>query len=149
VGWLELHVAETTVAIERSQQILATPKGVASCLIAFADHLQPSTSSVLRFSGVGRRDCGDGLRPQVVDDLDIRSELTRRMSLLDPQDRHVLFLWYVRGLHVDDISKELGLSRRQCFRRRAGSVRALIQLGRDSMEPPETRGDRNSLACAS
>ena len=108
---------------------LATPDAVARCLVTFPDCVQPSTGSVLSFSGVRRKDRGDGLRADLTNLLEVRVELGRRMRLLEERDRELLFLWYVRQLHVDDITEELGISRRQCYRRRATALRSLVEAG--------------------
>ena len=51
------------------------------------------------------------------------------MQQLSEAERSVLFLWYVRQLAVEDIAKELRISRRQCFRRRASAIRKIVELG--------------------
>jgi DNA-directed RNA polymerase specialized sigma24 family protein len=51
------------------------------------------------------------------------------MQHVSEAERRVLFLWYVRQLAVEDISKELRISRRQCFRRRASAIRKIVELG--------------------
>lgn len=113
----------------REHELLSSPDAVARCLVTFPDCLQPSTGSVLSFSGVKRKDKGDGLRAELTNLLEVRVELRRRMQLLEERDRELLFLWYVRPLHVDDIANELGISRRQCFRRRVNALRAVVAAG--------------------
>lgn len=108
---------------------LSTPGAVARCLVTYPDCLQPSTGSVLSFSGVKRKDRGDGLRAELTNGLEVRTELSRRMQLLEERDRRLLFLWYVRHLHVDEIASDLGVSRRQCFRRRASAIRTIVDAG--------------------
>jgi hypothetical protein len=112
-----------------THDLLSTPSAVARCLVTYPDCLQPSTGSVLSFSGVKRKDRGDGLRAELIDGLEVRSELNRRMLLLEERDRQLLFLWYVRHLHVDEIASDLGVSRRQCFRRRASAIRTIVDAG--------------------
>jgi hypothetical protein len=113
-----------------SSEFLSSPNAVARCLVTFPDCLQPSTGSVLSFSGIKRKDRGDGLRPELTNLLEVRTELARRMQLLEERDRELLFLWYVRRLHVDEIAGVLGVSRRQCFRRRAGAIRTIVEAGK-------------------
>jgi DNA-directed RNA polymerase specialized sigma24 family protein len=108
-----------------SHSLLPSPSHVAWALITYTDWWQPSTSSVYRIGGRGRR-LAEGINPRVLDGLALRSELCRRMDALDERDRHLLFLWYVRQLAVDDIARELGISRRQCFRLRARAIRTLV-----------------------
>jgi RNA polymerase sigma factor (sigma-70 family) len=71
----------------------------------------------------------EGIRPGLLEHLDERSELRRRMRELPDRDREVLILWYVQQLPADDIARELRISRRQCFRRRARAIRRIIELG--------------------
>jgi DNA-directed RNA polymerase specialized sigma subunit len=72
---------------------------------------------------------GDGLRTGLLESLDVRAELCRRVSKLEDRDRDLLFLWYVVQLVAEDIAKALGISRRQCFRRRARAIRRIVELG--------------------
>lgn len=110
-----------------------SPQEVAWCLTTYSDWWQPSTSSVMQV-GPARRSSehGDGLHPGVVETLDERVELSRRIALLSERDRGILFRWYVLHQHVDDIAGALRISRRQCFRRRAAALRAIVELGSDS-----------------
>ena len=50
------------------------------------------------------------------------------MSISD-RDRRLLFLWYVRQLPVEEIAREVGLSRRQCFRRRSHALSTIVEQG--------------------
>lgn len=110
--------------------MLETDREVIRCLITYTDWWQPSTSSVLQ---VGRaradKNLRDGLNPGIIETLDERVELCRRMAQMTERDRHLLFLWYVKQLHVDDVAAIVKLSRRQCFRRRAAAIRKLVELG--------------------
>jgi hypothetical protein len=110
--------------------VLDTDREVIRCLITYTDWWQPTTSSVMQV-GKARPDKNlrDGLNPGIIDTLDERTELCRRMAQMHERDRHLLFLWYVKQLHVDDIATSLNLSRRHCFRRRAAAVRQLVDLG--------------------
>lgn len=105
---------------------------VIRCLITYTDWLQPATASVLQV-GRAKRDqnIGDGLNPGLIDTLEERVELCHRMSSLSDREREVLFFWYVKQLHVDDIADELGISRRQCFRLKKKAIEALITPDRD------------------
>lgn len=71
----------------------------------------------------------DGLPDGLISTIDVRSELGRRMSLLEDRDRTLLFLWYVRQLAVADIARAIGISRRHCFRLRASAIRQVVDLG--------------------
>jgi DNA-directed RNA polymerase specialized sigma24 family protein len=106
--------------------MLASQGQVIGSLVRYTDWWQPTTSSVLQV-GWARRgsDLADGIRHGLLESLDERAELCRRMRRIDDTDRRILFLWYVKQLPARDISKEVGISRRQCFRRRARAIRVL------------------------
>ena len=110
--------------------MLNSAREVIRCLVTYNDWWQPSSGSILLVGGA-RRDqtLRDGLNPGVIEGLDERTELIRRMQSLSERDRHLLFLWYVKQQHVDEIADELKLSRRQCFRRKAQGIKAIIELG--------------------
>jgi DNA-directed RNA polymerase specialized sigma24 family protein len=99
-------------------------------LVTYTDWWQPSTSSVFAV-GSARRAQGysDGIPPGLLGSLDERAELCRRMQHVAARDRLLLFLWYVRQLPVDEIAPIVKISRRQCFRRRAEAIRAIVKLG--------------------
>lgn len=94
------------------------------------DWWQPATTSILQ---VGRERRGSqpaqGPRFGLLETLDERTELCRRMLQVSERDRHILFLWYVKQLEVRDIARAVGVSRRQCFRRRAKAIRTLADAG--------------------
>jgi DNA-directed RNA polymerase specialized sigma24 family protein len=108
--------------------MLSSREEVIGGLIRYTDWWQPSTSSVLQV-GWARRGSypADGIRLGLLDTLDERTELCRRMRNVDDTDRRILFLWYVKQLPVQDISRQVGISRRQCFRRRARAIRILLE----------------------
>jgi DNA-directed RNA polymerase specialized sigma24 family protein len=110
--------------------MLSTPAEVVTSLLTYTDWWQPSTTSVLHV-GQGRRDQGltGPFRPGLLETLDERTELSQRMQAVDERDRRLLFLWYVRQLEATDIARSLGISRRQCFRRRARAIRAIVEFG--------------------
>jgi DNA-directed RNA polymerase specialized sigma24 family protein len=111
--------------------MLETPAGVIHALMTYTDWWQPTTTSVMRFSGVRRRSGEyDGFREGLLDTLDERTEICRRMSLLSDRERRLLFLWYVVQSPVSEIARDLCVSARQCFRIRSRSIRTLVELGR-------------------
>lgn len=111
--------------------MLDSPRDVVRCLVTYPDWWQPSTASILLVGGARRdKNLRDGLNPGVVETLEERTELSRRMQLISESDRSLLFLWYVKQLHVDDVSEAIGISRRQCFRRKARSIKSIIELGK-------------------
>jgi len=80
--------------------------------------------------GAARRSsgAGDGLPAGLLDSMAERAELCRRMQQVSEPDRQLLFLWYVRQLTVEEIARAIGISRRQCFRRRSGVIRRIVEL---------------------
>jgi DNA-directed RNA polymerase specialized sigma subunit len=105
---------------------------VIRCLVTYTDWWQPPTGSLIQV-GAARRtgDHHDGFNEGLIETLDERAELCRRVWRLDQRDRHILFLWYVHQLPVEDIARAVGVSRRHCFRRRAKAIQAIV----DPQEP--------------
>jgi DNA-directed RNA polymerase specialized sigma24 family protein len=115
--------------------VLATAEQVVRCLLTYTDWWQPSTTSVLEVAGARRnKDLTDGFRSGLLETLDDRTELRHRVAELRAADRQLLFLWYVEQLPVEAIARAAGVSRRQCFRRRAAAVREIVRLG-DPAQP--------------
>jgi hypothetical protein len=108
--------------------VLDSPDEVVRALLTYTDWWQPNSSSIFR---VGRRGgyVADGVRPGLFDSLPVRDELCRRMQEVPDRDRRLLYLWYLKQLDAHEIARELKISRRQCFRRRAAAVRLLVDLG--------------------
>ena len=111
---------------------LASSEAVIRALVTYTDWWQPVSSSVLQVGGA-RRGSGlsDGIPAGLLESLDERSELCRRMSYIGERDRYLLVLWYVKQLEARDIARELRISRRSCFRLRANAVRKIVELGED------------------
>jgi len=111
--------------------VLSTSDQVVWALVTYTDWWQPNSASVYK---VGKRGAfaSDGIRDGLLDTLPEREELCRRMQRIAEQDRRLLFLWYLRELPAVDIARELRISRRQCFRRRAAVIRRLADLGSDA-----------------
>lgn len=107
---------------------------VERCLITYTDWWQPTTGSLLHVKAA-RRASGpsDGLHPGLLETLEERAELCRRVCRLEDRDRELLFLWYVQQLDEEDIAQALRISRRHFFRLRAQAVRAIVKMG----EPEE------------
>ncbi len=112
-------------------QLLASPEDVVRCLLTYTDWWQPATSSILQAGAARRHGNGDGIRAGLLETLDERTELCHRVALLKDQDRRLLFLWYVQLAETIAIARALGISLRQCFRRRASAIRAIVELGED------------------
>src|SRR6187551_3191703 len=104
------------------------PDQVLRALLTYTDRWQPSTASLLEVGGARRGSSyGDGMHPDLLVSLAARGELARRMGLLEERERQVLFLWYVRQLPAHEIAREVGVSRRQCFRIRSAAMRLLLE----------------------
>jgi DNA-directed RNA polymerase specialized sigma subunit len=110
--------------------VLDSRREVVRCLVTYNDWWQPSTGSILKV-GAARLDksIGDGLRAGLLETIEERVELSRRVGQLSEIDRRLLFHWYVRQQHVDDIAAQLRVSRRQCFRRRAQAIKKIVDAG--------------------
>lgn len=109
--------------------MLSTPERVVWALLTYTDWWQPATASVYRVGNRRQTLASDGMGGSMLDSLPERQELCRRMQRLSEVDRHLLYLWYLRQLSARDIARELGISRRQCFRRRAAAIRTIVELG--------------------
>lgn len=110
--------------------MLDSPREVVWCLITYTDWWQPSTTSVLQVGAARRQsNVSDVAPPALLDSVDVRAELSRRVLSLEERDRELLYLWYVVQMAAVDIAKTLGISRRQCFRRRASAIRNIVQFG--------------------
>jgi hypothetical protein len=106
--------------------MLSSPADVIRALVTYTDWWQPTTASIYEVGAARRASSGgDGIRPGLLETLDERDELCRRMERLGDRDRHLLFLWYLKQDEVLDIARALKISRRQCFRLRAAAVRVL------------------------
>jgi DNA-directed RNA polymerase specialized sigma subunit len=108
---------------------LASSSDVVRGLLTYTDWWQPTTSSVLQV-GAARRSSSlaDGIGIGLLDRLDERAELRRRMQVLGESDRRLLYLWYVAQLPAASIARTLGISRRQCFRRRSSAIRRIVDF---------------------
>jgi DNA-directed RNA polymerase specialized sigma24 family protein len=110
--------------------VLRTEHHVIHCLVTYTDWWQPPTASVFQVGAARRGGAStDGLAAGLLDTLDDRTEIRRRVWHLREADRLLLFLWYVEQSPVDDIAIRLDISRRQCFRRRARAIQTIIDLG--------------------
>jgi DNA-directed RNA polymerase specialized sigma24 family protein len=115
--------------------MLTTEYEVVDALVTYTDWWQPSTTSILQIGGAGRASFfRDGIRPGLLETLDARSELCRRMAHVVERDRHLLLLWYVDQLPIEQIAKRMKMSRRQCYRRRAAAVRKIVDLRDQTLE---------------
>lgn len=116
---------------------LHSPPEVVRALVTYTDWWQPNSTSILQVGGARRNpNLSDGIPEGLLATLDERTELCRRMLRVRRSDRVILFLWYVRQLAVEDVARAVGISRRQCFRRRAQAIRTIVRLGEDEPSDP-------------
>lgn len=112
--------------------MLDTPGQVVGCLITYTDWWQPPTGSVLEVRRKrSRYEPGRTFRPGFVEELDQRAELRRRVAFLEEIDRRILYLCYVENRQLRDISLAVGLSTRQCTRRRKAAIDFLVEVGQE------------------
>jgi DNA-directed RNA polymerase specialized sigma subunit len=110
--------------------MLDSPEQVIQCLLTCVDWWQPSTTSILQVGKARRKTAlSDGFRDGLLETLDERTELWRRVSQLAERDRELLLLWYVGQDSAEDIASTLRISRRQFFRRKAHAIRKIVELG--------------------
>jgi hypothetical protein len=113
--------------------VLSTPNQVVWALVTYTDWWQPNTSSVYKVGTRRGSFASDGIHGGLLDSLPERQELCRRMQAIAERDRRLLYLWYLRELPALDIARDLRISRRQCFRRRAAVIRRIVDLGEPSV----------------
>ncbi len=112
--------------------MLHSPQQVIRCLITYTDWWQPVTSSVLQIAAAGRkREAPDGLRPGLIEHLDERTELCRRMEHLKERERLLLYLFYVKELEIPKIARQIRTSVRHVFRIRAAAIKKIVDLGEE------------------
>jgi DNA-directed RNA polymerase specialized sigma subunit len=116
--------------VSKAEPILDSEAGVVRCLLTYTDWWQLISASVLQTGGRNRRFADDGFHPGLVETLDERMEMCRRMTELTPKERDVLFFWYVSQLPAHEIARLVKISRRQCFRIRSKAVRRIVEQGR-------------------
>jgi DNA-directed RNA polymerase specialized sigma24 family protein len=115
-----------------SAPLLATHSQVIRALLRYTDWWPVGGGSVIPVGGARRsNDRSDGIPPSILNSLDERTELCRRMERLSARDRRLVFLWYVKQLSAEEIAKDLRISRRQCFRIRAKTIDEIVQLADD------------------
>lgn len=113
--------------------MLETHEDVVRSLLRYTDCWQPVTGSVVAGIGAPGRRRGDGLRSALVSGLEEREELRWRLAHLDDRDRQILFLFYVDYASSAEVAEQVGLSERQCYRRRNEAVNRLVDLGEPTL----------------
>jgi hypothetical protein len=110
--------------------MLATYPSVERALSHYTDCFQPRTGSVTTLGGGKGSGSGNPFHPSLLEGLEERTELRRRMAWLDGEEAVVLVRWYVEGAKPEVIAKSLGRSLRHVYRRRSSAIEALVALGR-------------------
>jgi hypothetical protein len=110
--------------------MLATYASVEHALSHYSDCCQPRSGSVTSLGGGKGSGGGTSFHPALLDDLEERRELGRRMAWLDRDDALVLLRWYVEGARPEAIAAGLARSLRHVYRRRTSAIQALVALGR-------------------
>ncbi len=111
--------------------MLDTFTSVERALSRYTDCLQPRTGSVTALCrGGGSDGSGSPFHPALLDDLEEREELRRRIAWLSDEEGVVLFRWYIEGAKPEAIAAGLGRSPRHVYRRRSSAVAAIVALGR-------------------
>lgn len=109
--------------------MLDTPADVEHALGRFADAFQPRTGSILSPGAHGNTHRFP-FRGALLDDLELRGELTARMAWLDPRERDVLVGWYVEGRDARTLARTLRCSARHVHRIRRAAIDRIVELGR-------------------
>jgi DNA-directed RNA polymerase specialized sigma subunit len=109
-----------------------SPREVVIGLVTYTDWWQPSTTSVIQVAAARRdKEFSDGLRPGLLEHLDRRTELCRRMAHLKDRERLLLYLWYVKQLEAGEIARLIHVSRRHVFRIRGDAIQRIVDFGKD------------------
>jgi DNA-directed RNA polymerase specialized sigma24 family protein len=95
----------------------------------YTDAFQPCSGSISAVPSA--RSGGDRFpfHPALLDGLEERAELRRRMAWLPEGEARVLIRWYIEGAHPDAIARDLGCSVRHVYRRRAAAIERLVAMG--------------------
>lgn len=114
-----------------------TESHIVRALTTFQDTVDPRSGSIMFLVG-SRSGPRDPFHPAFLRGVDDRAELVKRLRLIEPRERLLLFLWYVAGWPVPSIAAHLGISRVHCYRLRNRA------LGR--MTAGDTAEDEDSVS---
>jgi DNA-directed RNA polymerase specialized sigma24 family protein len=95
----------------------------------YTDALQPPSGSISAVPSA--RSSGDRFpfHPALLDGLEERAELRRRMTWLPDGEAVVLVRWYIEGARPDAIARHVGCSVRHVYRCRAAAIERLVAMG--------------------
>jgi hypothetical protein len=102
---------------------------VERALARYTDPLQPRSGSISAVPTARAGADGAPFHPALLDGLEERAELRRRMAWLEEEAAVVLVRWYIEGVRPEAIARGLGRSVRHVYRRRADAIRLLVDLG--------------------
>jgi hypothetical protein len=109
--------------------MLDTFASVERALTRYTDVLQPRTSSVSTLSRTSAGGDRFPFHPGLLDDLEERSELRRRLRWLEDEEALVLLRWYIEGARPELIAGALRRSVRHVYRRRVSAIERIVALG--------------------
>jgi DNA-directed RNA polymerase specialized sigma24 family protein len=109
--------------------MLDTFESVERALRHYSDALQASSSSIMTCSSSGSSGADRfPFHPALLDSLEERTELRRRMVWLEPEEREVLVGWYVSGLGPHAVASAMGRSVRHVYRLRRSAIDYLVSM---------------------
>jgi DNA-directed RNA polymerase specialized sigma24 family protein len=109
--------------------ILDSFASVERALARYTDPLQPRSGSICALSTGRPGFDATPFHPALLDDLEERAELRRRIAWLEEEAAIVLVRWYIEGARPETIARELDRSVRHVYRRRTDAIRLLVALG--------------------
>jgi DNA-directed RNA polymerase specialized sigma subunit len=107
-------------------QMFGSARDVVKALEAFRDHYDPRSGSVMIATTKATDIDADPFRRGFIETLDVRSELLRKLAVLDERTRAVVLLWYVKDLPVAKICETLTISRSHCYRLRDRALATML-----------------------
>ncbi|MFP5224438.1 MAG: helix-turn-helix domain-containing protein [Actinomycetota bacterium] len=102
-----------------------TTDEVTRALRAYARSFGPRSRSVMSTNGNGHDFQDDPFGRGFIENLDARTTLLSRFSVLDERERATLALWYIEDLAVPAICDALGCSRATLYRIRDAALAKL------------------------
>lgn len=107
--------------------MLDTFDAVERALRHYTDAVQVRSSSIMSTGGTGGGDRFP-FHPSLLDGVEERAELGRRMRWLEPEERAVLVGWYVEALSASALARRLGRSVRHVYRLRRNAIDYLVSM---------------------
>jgi hypothetical protein len=111
----ERRLAESNGGAGRAP--IFTEDRIVRALSQLNDGVHLRSGSVM-FLGATRGVAWDPFSGGFLASVEERRELTRRLRLLEPRDRVLLYLWYTARWQVTAIAQHIGISRVHCYRLR-------------------------------